>query len=95
MTDLTMRNTFYIGITGVNDLSGNRGVGALTISTLYLLQKIAKQENLILHYLCLDSNFGERSIIVGEETIAFKSGHPFSFFRGRDEIGRASCRERV
>lgn len=81
-----MRNTFYIGITGVNDLSGNRGVGALTISTLYLLQKIAKQENLILHYLCLDSNFGERSIIVGEETITFKSGHPFSFFRGRDVV---------
>lgn len=64
-----MKKKIKIAICGINPYSGNRGVGALAISTFYLLNQIAKDKDFQLELTAINSNYGKYSIEVGNETL--------------------------
>jgi polysaccharide pyruvyl transferase WcaK-like protein len=69
-----------IGITGINPFIGNRGVGALALSTLNLLQNLSKEKNLNLELVMINYNSGNYVIDVGENHIKTRAILPVSFF---------------
>ena len=58
-----------IGVTGVNHLSGNRGVGALAISTFYLLKKSADELGREVNITAIGPNFGKSKLDIGGKVI--------------------------
>lgn len=75
-----MRKHIKIGISGINPLNGNRGVGALAISTIYLLKKIAKDNELEIEIIAINPNYGNHLIDIGSERIDIKNILPVSIF---------------
>jgi polysaccharide pyruvyl transferase WcaK-like protein len=54
-----MKKHFRIGVTGVNPYNGNRGVGALAFSTIYLLKKSADELDRDVRITVIGPNFGK------------------------------------
>jgi len=75
-----MKNKIKVGITGVNHLNGNRGVGALAVSSVYILNKIAAEQNVSIDITTINTNYGKSIIDVSETEIRIKSILPTSFF---------------
>src|SRR5690606_10092590 len=64
-----MNKKLKIGITGVNHLSGNRGVGALALSTFYLLKKAADEAGREVSITAIGPNFGQSKLDIGGQAI--------------------------
>lgn len=64
-----MNKKLKIGITGVNHLSGNRGVGALALSTFYLLKKAADEAGREVSITAIGPNFGQSKLDIGGQSI--------------------------
>jgi colanic acid/amylovoran biosynthesis protein len=58
---------------GLNPFSGNRGVGALAYSTLYLLEKIRKRRNMNFKYFIVMPNAKISEVIIDDEKIDLRS----------------------
>lgn len=70
---MQIKKTIKTGITGMNSLSGNKGVAALAVSRLYILHKIAKEKNLIIELFIVNHNDENLLIKVGYERIKSSS----------------------
>ena len=81
-----MKKKIRIGIAGINPYSGNRGVGALAISILFLLNKIAKESGCTFELVAINYDYGKYSLKIGDEQINGKSIYPVSFFSFKDII---------
>jgi len=68
-----MKKKLKIGITGINHLNGNRGVGALAVSIIYILNKIAIEKNRMIEITAINSNFGSSMVDTGMENIEIRS----------------------
>lgn len=64
-----MSKKLKIGVAGVNHLSGNRGVGALAISTFYLLKKSADELGREICITAIGPNFGKSKLDIGGKVI--------------------------
>lgn len=64
-----MNKKLKIGITGVNHLSGNRGVGALALSTFYLLKKASDEAGREVSITAIGPNFGQSKLDIGGQAI--------------------------
>jgi len=79
-----MKKKIKIGITGIDPLNGNRGVGALAISTIYILNKIAEDNNCEINIITINSNYGEYTINIDNEILNIRSILPVSLFSLKD-----------
>lgn len=64
-----MKNKIKIGVAGINHLNGNRGVGALAISTIYLLDEIANENNLTLELYAISNQNGPNYVNIGSKEV--------------------------
>ncbi|KJF43875.1 polysaccharide pyruvyl transferase family protein [Draconibacterium sediminis] len=78
------KKKLHIGITGINHLSGNRGVGALAISTIYLLNKIAKDKGYDVDITAINYNYGKSTITIEKDNIEINNILPLNFFNFKD-----------
>ena len=76
-----MKKTLKIGITGINPLNSNRGVGALAISAVYLLQKMANETNSNIEIFAINQHQSKYSIRLNNETLSFRNIPAFDPFR--------------
>jgi len=81
-----MKKKIKIGITGANPFSGNRGVGALAISTIYLLNKIAKENDCTVEITTINYNYEKYLIDLGVEVIKIHVIWEVSIFGIKDII---------
>lgn len=79
-----MSKKIKIGITGVNPFNGNRGVGALAYSTIYLLNEIAKERKLHLELYIISHNQDEYTIDFVDEQIKINNISPFTLSKLTD-----------
>ena len=75
-----MTQKIKIGITGVNPFSGNRGVGALAISAIYLLNKIAEEKNCTIEITAINPNYGKHLVQLGNKSINLNNILPVNIF---------------
>lgn len=81
-----MSKIIKIGIAGVNPFNGNRGVGALAYSTVYLLSEIAKEQNIHIELFIISNNIDEYTLYYENENIKIKNITPFTLFKLSDWI---------
>lgn len=81
-----MKKKIRVGITGINPFNGNRGVGALAISTIFCLNKIAKEDNCMFEITTINSNYGRYTICIGQDELQYDSILPTSFFSFKEVI---------
>lgn len=81
-----MSRIIRIGVAGVDPLNGNRGVGALAISTFYLLNKIAKENDCIFEIVSINPNQGKHKHNLNNKILHTKSILPVSLFSLKDII---------
>lgn len=79
-----MKKKIKIGIAGINPLNGNRGVGALAYSTIYLLHNIAIQNNYDIEITTINNNYGEYTYKIGNNSINTKNIFSASIFSFKD-----------
>lgn len=81
-----MKKKIKIGISGIDPLNGNRGVGALAYSTIYLLNKIAKQENCEFELTTINYTYDKFVFKIENDTINTNSILSVSLFSFKDII---------
>jgi colanic acid/amylovoran biosynthesis protein len=64
-----MKTKIKLGVAGINHLNGNRGVGALAISTIYLLDEIANENNLTLELYAISNQKGLFHVNIGNKKV--------------------------
>ncbi|MPL94721.1 hypothetical protein SDC9_40876 [bioreactor metagenome] len=79
-----MKKKIKIGIAGIDLLSGNRGVGALAYSTIYILNNIAKKYDFDIKITIISDTYGEFSLKFENEIIDTKSILNVSIFSFKD-----------
>lgn len=75
-----MKKKIKIAICGINPYSGNRGVGALAISTFYLLNQIAKDSGYQFEITTINPIYRKYSINLENDNIDITSVLPISVF---------------
>lgn len=79
-----MRKKIKIGIAGINHLNGNRGVGALSYSIIYLLNNITKGIDCKVDITTINDIYGKCTFNIGNEKINIKSIINISLFSFKD-----------
>ncbi len=79
-----MKKKLKIGITGVNPLNGNRGVGALAISTIYILNEIAKEKDCSIEITTVNYNYGKYTIDFASDKLKINNILLVSVFSFKD-----------
>lgn len=71
-----------LAIIGAYPYNGNRGVGALTYSTLFLLKKVASTKNIKINIILINSGFEKVNdqLEIGSDTIKFINTIPIDLF---------------
>lgn len=75
-----MNNKLKVGIVGVDHLNGNRGVGALAYSSIFLLNTIAKQTNREIEIYNINQNNGKYIIDIDNGSIEVNCISPIDVF---------------
>jgi colanic acid/amylovoran biosynthesis protein len=75
-----------IAIVGAYPYNGNRGVGALSFSTLYILNEISKEHKIKFNIILINPEYGDKKTDVfkiGKESIKVSNFYPISIFSFR------------
>ncbi|WP_282038257.1 polysaccharide pyruvyl transferase family protein [Saccharicrinis aurantiacus] len=77
-----------VGIIGAYPYNGNRGVGALSFSTLYLLEEIRESKKLNINYFLINNNYTKESDIIniGKQSIKITNISMLNFYKPKDLI---------
>uniref|UniRef100_UPI003217148A polysaccharide pyruvyl transferase family protein n=1 Tax=uncultured Draconibacterium sp. TaxID=1573823 RepID=UPI003217148A len=78
-----------IAIVRADTYSGNRGVGALGLSTLYMLNMLGKEFECEFEIYVINNNYGSNltdSFSFGSETVKVTNLHPINFFNFIDAL---------
>lgn len=86
-----------IAIVRADLYSGNRGVGALGISTLYLLNRISKEFDNKFELYVINSNYGDKfedTVLIGSEIVKITNLHPLNLFNFKEALKSLAMSEK-